>query len=158
MFKDTTEGATHSYNDGCGEPAHNDVTSDKIEATVKQFQEYAYQLKRTNCELVLDHDIYWCGDSYACSKCGKVFIWAGIANEAITTFADEVRKEQEQRHKEELEEIVKMADKLESDCNKDGDKGIEQWRNFKGFRNEIRDRFINKKLKTYEKTKSPTNS
>jgi hypothetical protein len=23
MFKDTLEGTTHSYNDGCGEPAHN---------------------------------------------------------------------------------------------------------------------------------------
>ena len=23
MFKDTFEGQTHSYNDGCGEPAHN---------------------------------------------------------------------------------------------------------------------------------------
>lgn len=23
MFKDTSSGTTHSYNDGCGEPAHN---------------------------------------------------------------------------------------------------------------------------------------
>ena len=25
MFKDTKEGQTHSYNDGCGEPEHNDT-------------------------------------------------------------------------------------------------------------------------------------
>lgn len=27
MFKDTEEGQTHSFNDGCGEPAHNTPAS-----------------------------------------------------------------------------------------------------------------------------------
>ena len=25
-FKDTDEGKTHFHNDGCGDPAHNDIT------------------------------------------------------------------------------------------------------------------------------------
>ena len=32
MFKDTKEGETHSYNDGCGEPAHNPKLPQHIEA------------------------------------------------------------------------------------------------------------------------------
>lgn len=51
-----------------------------------------------------------------------------------------------------VNDVIKMADKLESDCNLDEDKGVEQWRNFKGFRNTIRDRYLtnmpNKPLKT----------
>lgn len=31
MFKDTKEGETHSYNDGCGEPAHNPKLPKHIE-------------------------------------------------------------------------------------------------------------------------------
>lgn len=31
MFKDTKEGKTHSYNDGCGEPAHNHKLPKEIE-------------------------------------------------------------------------------------------------------------------------------
>jgi len=31
MFKDTKEGETHSYNDGCGEPAHNPKLPQNIE-------------------------------------------------------------------------------------------------------------------------------
>ena len=31
MFKDTKEGKTHSYNDGCGEPAHNPKLPQHIE-------------------------------------------------------------------------------------------------------------------------------
>lgn len=31
MFKDTKEGETHSYNDGCGEPAHNPKLPKQIE-------------------------------------------------------------------------------------------------------------------------------
>ena len=51
----------------------------------KIFKEYAYQLKRTDCKSILDHDVNWCGDCYACANCGKIFITAGIANEAILT-------------------------------------------------------------------------
>lgn len=31
MFKDTKQGETHSYNDGCGEPAHNPKLPQHIE-------------------------------------------------------------------------------------------------------------------------------
>jgi len=43
-----------------------------------------------------------------------------------------------------INQIVKVSDKLESDCNNDklGDKGMEQWKAFKGFRNTIRDRHL----------------
>ena len=44
--------------------------------------------------------------------------------------------------KERVEEIIKMADALELECGKDGDKGTKQWMAFKGFRNTIRDRFL----------------
>lgn len=30
MFKDTPDGQTHSFNDGCGEPAHNDAAPKDI--------------------------------------------------------------------------------------------------------------------------------
>lgn len=36
MFKDTKEGQTHSYNDGCGEPEHNDMSF--IEKKVEEFR------------------------------------------------------------------------------------------------------------------------
>lgn len=38
-------------------------------------------------------------------------------------------------------DIIKMADQLELECGKDGDKGTRQWMNFKGFRNTIRDKY-----------------
>lgn len=40
-----------------------------------------------------------------------------------------------------VQAIVKLADQLEHDCNRDGDKGTEQRKLFKGFRNTIRDKF-----------------
>ena len=49
----------------------------------KIFEEYAYQLKRTDCKSILDHDVNWCGDCYACANCGKKFITAIVANEAL---------------------------------------------------------------------------
>ena len=37
MFKDTKEGQTHSFNDGCGEPQHNDMTTmNPITQTIKE--------------------------------------------------------------------------------------------------------------------------
>ena len=30
MFKDSPEGQTHSWNDGCGEPAHNSMTNNEM--------------------------------------------------------------------------------------------------------------------------------
>jgi len=45
-------------------------------------------------------------------------------------------------HKNAIEQIIRMADDLEHDCNRDGDKGTEQWKLFKGFRNTIRDKFL----------------
>ncbi len=40
------------------------------------------------------------------------------------------------------EDVVKMADALELECGKDGDKGTAQWMAFKGFRNTIRDKYL----------------
>jgi hypothetical protein len=36
MFKDTKEGETHSYNDGCGEPAHNPKLPQHIEVRLNE--------------------------------------------------------------------------------------------------------------------------
>jgi hypothetical protein len=44
----------------------------------------------------------------------------------------------------EMEDVIIMADELESECDKDGDKGTKQWMAFKGFRNTIRDKYINR--------------
>ena len=44
--------------------------------------------------------------------------------------------------KERVEAIIRMADELELECGRDGDKGTKQWMAFKGFRNTIRDRFL----------------
>ena len=43
--------------------------------------------------------------------------------------------------REMVEEILHMADELELECGRDGDKGTKQWMAFKGFRNAIRDKF-----------------
>ncbi len=53
--------------------------------------------------------------------------------------------QQRQQCEEVVRDIIKMADELESECNRDGDKGTEQWRAFKGFRNAIRDKYLNPK-------------
>ena len=50
----------------------------------KMFEEFAYQVKRTVCRSIFDHQVNWCGDCYACSNCGKRFITAGVANEALS--------------------------------------------------------------------------
>jgi hypothetical protein len=39
-------------------------------------------------------------------------------------------------------DAVKMADELELECGKDGDKGTKQWMAFKGFRNAIRGKYL----------------
>ena len=51
-------------------------------------------------------------------------------------------KDREKEHV--IQNIINLADELESECNNDklGDKGTEQWRAFKGFRNTIRDRYL----------------
>ena len=41
-----------------------------------------------------------------------------------------------------IPEVLKLADELELECNRDGDKGTKQWMAFKGFRNTIRDRLL----------------
>lgn len=73
MFKDTKEGQTHSYNDGCGEPEHNipptaDRTGDKGRTCTHHF-EYVRQetlpigSTTTNFKKV---------DVVICTKCGEV--------------------------------------------------------------------------------------
>jgi len=44
-----------------------------------------------------------------------------------------------------IQNIINLADELESECNNDklGDKGTQQWQAFKGFRNTIRDKYLN---------------
>ena len=46
------------------------------------------------------------------------------------------------RDEEMIRDIITMADALELECGKDGDKGTKQWMAFKGFRNTIKDRFL----------------
>jgi len=49
------------------------------------------------CQLVLDHNPVWCGDCFACSKCGQIFVTAGVANVSVhqanqnTTNAERIR-------------------------------------------------------------------
>lgn len=50
-----------------------------------------------------------------------------------------------------VEDIIKMADALELECSRDGDKGTKQWMAFKGFRNTIRDKYL-----TPEQLDTPT--
>ncbi len=50
-----------------------------------------------------------------------------------------------------VKDIIKMADKLEHECGKDGDKGLEQWKAFKGFRNTIRNKYLIEKELREEK-------
>lgn len=52
MFKDTKNGETHSYNDGCGEPAHNDMT----EQPQKGIEERFYELISEGHECVVNHE------------------------------------------------------------------------------------------------------
>lgn len=59
----------------------------------------------------------------------------------VSLIAQAIR-ERDTYWKEKVEEIIKMADALEVECGKDGDKGTKQWMAFKGFRNTIRDRFL----------------
>lgn len=49
---------------------------------------------------------------------------------------------QSQQVEEAVRDIIKMADALELECGKDGDKGTNQWMAFKGFRNTIRDKYL----------------
>lgn len=37
-FKDTNEGSTHYQNDGCGEPAHNNLPHPPIEQEIEAFE------------------------------------------------------------------------------------------------------------------------
>jgi len=74
---------------------------------------------------------------------------------SITPFSDRIKGEIEfiktllaakDREKEHvIQNIINLADELESECNNDklGDKGTQQWQAFKGFRNTIRDKYLN---------------
>jgi len=45
---------------------------------------------RGHCETYLDHDPYWCGDCFACSKCGLIF----ISKQALKEREEEIRREE----------------------------------------------------------------
>lgn len=60
-----------------------------------------------------------------------------VIREALQSQADQYEREKGEM----VADIIKIADQLEAACNKDGDKGTEQWRAFKGFRNTIRDKY-----------------
>jgi len=45
MFKDTKEGQTHSYNDGCGEPAHNSPEQPKQEEWLEDLWYHVHNWK-----------------------------------------------------------------------------------------------------------------
>lgn len=50
----------------------------------EEWEEYSFKGERPEkCEMICDHIIYWCGDSYACNDCGLRFIPAKWANSKI---------------------------------------------------------------------------
>ena len=83
-----------------------------------------------------DHTHCWKQDSPPCGQKIKHFECCLCKKEH-----PEIEAERQKRE-EVVEAIIKMADELESECNKDYDKGTLQWKHFKGFRNTIRDKYI----------------
>lgn len=78
-----------------------------------------------------------------CSTCGHVpQSEKHLCDTTPETEIAEAKRERDTYWKERVREIIKMADALELECSKDGDKGTKQWMAFKGFRNTIRDRFL----------------
>ena len=95
----------HDHFEGAAEQS---VPQKPMTYTEKILEEFAYQVKRTKeCQIVLDHNPVWCGDCFACSECGKIFITAGVANESIAQALAEERVrvvgEIERRAKDPLE-------------------------------------------------------
>ena len=72
MFKDTSSGTTHSYNDGCGEPEHN-----KPEKWEKRF------------DSMFDLDGY--GDSHIVQEKVKSFI-RGVVFQREKEIAEEIKR------------------------------------------------------------------
>lgn len=71
------------------------------------------------------------------------FTWlADGANDDIKNFIKQILSSRDTYWMERVRDIIKMADELEHACGKDGDKGLEQWKAFKGFRNAIRDKYL----------------
>jgi len=70
--------------------------------------------------------------------------WHKTTPDHIRFFITTLLAAKDREIEEVINQIVKVSDKLESDCNNDklGDKGMEQWKAFKGFRNTIRDRHL----------------
>jgi len=99
------------------------LTKNKMNYTQRRLEEFAYQLKRTKeCQIVLDHNPVWCGDCFACSECGKIFITASVANKSITQAIAEERdrmrewatekksvleKKEEEHHKKFLQDEIR---------------------------------------------------
>ncbi len=80
-----------------------------------------------------------------CQREAREYAW-DLLDEAGAESLDEIIANTLKEAAEEVvKDIIKMSDELETECNRDGDKGTQQWMNFKGFRNAIRDKYLNPK-------------
>ena len=76
---------------GCEDCPHKVFTEKPVE---EEWEEYSFKGENPEkCEIICDHEIYWCGDSYACNNCGLRFIPAKWANAKIS-------KEKEKAYRE----------------------------------------------------------
>ena len=62
----------------------NNLTQKIIKKLSKKGEEYSFKGEcPEECEMICDHSIGWCGDSYACSNCGLKFIPEKWRNQAL---------------------------------------------------------------------------
>lgn len=69
-FTDTNEGSTHSYNDGCGEPEHNDAPQDPVEVTGTDTCQCKEMTCKKGCDRNHTHKTFFCEkcEPEACKK------------------------------------------------------------------------------------------
>ena len=69
MFKETSEGQTHSFNDGCGEPEHNkDMKKEKISG--KMMGKKPFRVQDLIDKAVKKENKAW-REGARCHSCGK---------------------------------------------------------------------------------------
>lgn len=98
MFKDTKEGKTHSYNDGCGEPAHNPKLPQHIE---EKFDKEFPLIRETGIEEA--EGVFFNKDD---SDRVKSFI-ATILEEERKKIIDIINKYDDTRHNQEAKETIR---------------------------------------------------
>lgn len=72
----------------------------------------------------------------------RLFLAGKLHSTKWNVWFKEVLAQKDTEVLEAVNDIIKMADALELECGKDGDKGTKQWMAFKGFRNTIRDKYL----------------